>query len=169
MPQATLHAYAGPFTQEAVVSSGQVLRAIPGLSEAARHRLFAAYVELAQNIGRYSAERAGPLGGERGAGLVEVVGDDATGRISVVAANLVTTADAARLADQLAELATLDAEALKKLHRERRRSDPPPGSLGAGLGLIELARHASVPPSCATAPTPDGLVRLTLTVTLSSA
>lgn len=168
MPATLLHAYAGPFTQEAVVASGQALRALPGLSDAGRHRLFAVFVELAQNIGRYSAERAGPPGSERGAGLVEVFEDAPAGRLAVVATNLVAPDSAAHLAARLAALADLDSEGLKKLHRERRRSAPPPGSLGAGLGLIELARHAAKPPACATGPAPAGLVRLSLSVSIAA-
>ncbi|MBC8008510.1 MAG: hypothetical protein H7067_00255, partial [Burkholderiales bacterium] len=62
----------GPLTQDAVVAHGRVLRALPGLTENARHRVFATFVELAQNIARYSAERAGPPGEERGSGTLTV-------------------------------------------------------------------------------------------------
>lgn len=163
-----LLSYAGPFTQEAVIASGQALRAVQGHSEPVRHKLFTVFVELAQNIGRYSSERAGPDGGERGAGIVEVFEDPPAGRIHLVATNLVPSATAERLRAQLSSLAGLDAEGLKQLHRERRRSAPPPGSLGAGLGLIELARQAAVPPSCTTTLLPEGNLRLSITVSINS-
>lgn len=166
-PDGVLLRHDGPVTQDRVVTHGQALRALPGFSDNARHRLFATFVELAQNIARYSAERAGPPGEERGCG--EILVSTAPGGCLVSAANLVPPAAAAALAAQLAGLAGLDAEGLKKLHRERRRSAPPPGSLGAGLGLIELARHASAALSHTAEPAPGGLVRFALVVPLSAA
>jgi hypothetical protein len=167
MPPTLLHSYTGPFTQDAVVATGQKLRAVAGLSENARHRLFATFVELAQNIGRYSAERAGLPGAERGVGLVEI--RESEEHLRIEAANPVTPETAAALAAALAAIAPLDADALKELHRERRRGAPPPGSLGAGLGLIELARHAAAPLAHTAVPRPDGLVLFTLSVPLARA
>ncbi len=167
MPATVLLSYTGPFTQDAVVATGQKLRAFPGLSDNARHRLFATFVELAQNIGRYSAERAGPPGAERGVGVVEV--RESADHLHVEATNPVTPEAASTLAATLATLAPLDPAALKELHRERRRGAPPPGSLGAGLGLIELARHAAAPLAHVATPRPDGLVLFTVTVPLARA
>lgn len=167
MRATVLLSYTGPFTQDTVVATGQKLRALPGLSDNARHRLFATFVELAQNIGRYSAVRAGEPGAERGAGVVEISERD--GLLLVEATNPVTPEAAAALSAQLAALAPLDANALKELHRERRRGAPPPGSLGAGLGLIELARHAAAPLAHTAAPRPDGLLLFTLSMPLAPA
>lgn len=160
--------HTGPFTQEVVIARGRELRALPGLSENARHRLFATFVELGQNIARYSAVQSGPPGEERGAGVM-TVSRTPEGRIAVKAENPVTPDAAAALAAQVEGLASLDADALKRLHRDRRRGLPPPGSIGAGLGLIELARHACSPitqktrPSVSTSP---DLLSFSITVTL---
>lgn len=143
-PESVLLHHTGPFTQEVVIARGRELRALPGLSENARHRLFATFVELGQNIARYSAVQSGPPGEERGAGAI-TVSRTSEGRILVQAENPVSSAAAAALGAQIDALALLDAEALKRAHRDRRRGPPPPGSIGAGLGLIELARHACSP------------------------
>jgi len=166
VPASILLRHNGPFTSEVIVACGRELRALPDLSEDARHRLFATFVELAQNIARYSVERAGPPGGERGAGEVTV--SAAEGRLLVAASNLVSPAAAAALADQIAALKELDAAALRVLHRDRRRAPPPPGSLGAGLGLIEMARNASAPLAHNAEPRADGLIRFTFLVPLAS-
>lgn len=166
MPPAVLLSYAGPFTQDAVVATGRDLRALPGLSDNARHRLFATFVELAQNIGRYSAHRAGEPGAERGAGVIDIAQTPAG--LLVSATNPVTPPAADALSRLLAELAGLDAENLKKLHRQRRLGPPPEGSLGAGLGLIELARHAAGPLASHSTPRPDGLVDFTLSVPIAA-
>lgn len=166
MPTTVLLSYAGPFTQDAVVATGRHLRALPGLSENTRHRLFATFVELAQNIGRYSAHRAGAPGAERGAGVIDIA--QTSEGLLVSATNPVSVTASAVLSRLIADLAGLDPDGLKKLHRQRRLGPPPEGSLGAGLGLIELARHASGPLASQSAPRPDGLVDFTLSVPLAA-
>jgi hypothetical protein len=160
--------HAGPFTSDVVVTRGRELKELPGLSPDARHRLFASFVELAQNIARYSAERSATTGEDRGVGEITLAAG-ADGLLRLTATNAVPAATAETLAARLSTLAGLDAAGLKQLHRERRRAGPPPGSLGAGLGLIELARHAAAPLSHASAPLSDGLVNLSLTVPLDPA
>lgn len=85
----------------------------------------------------------------------------------VSAGNHVTPASAESLGAKLDELRPLDRTALKLLHKDRRRAPPPPGSLGAGLGLIEMARHASGPLEHASVPLPDGRLFFTLSITLA--
>lgn len=139
-----LFAHQGAFTHEAVMAGSQRLRALPGLNENARHRLHAAFVELAQNIARYSAARSGPPGAERGAGSIRLLAP-AEGPLLLLSENAVAPEAAPRLAADLEALGRLDIPALQTLRRERRRSAPPPGSLGAGLGLNELHRAACAP------------------------
>jgi len=54
--------FMGVLTRELIVDYGRVLRTQSGLSENARHLLFATFIELSQNILRYSAERSGEPG-----------------------------------------------------------------------------------------------------------
>lgn len=136
--------FMGVVTQEIMVEYGKLLQQQENLSLNSRQILFGTFIELAQNIIRYSAERVGPPDQSRGVGLVLVSEQDDT--FTVSSGNLVT-ADAAReLRAQLASLAGLGADELKQLARERRRAGPPAGSRGAGLGLIEITRRAACPP-----------------------
>jgi hypothetical protein len=50
-----------------------------------------------------------------------------------------------RIREKIEGIRNLSKEELKLLYRERRRQAPEPGSKGAGLGLIEMARKAGKP------------------------
>lgn len=135
--------FMGVVTQEIIVDYGKIVREQQGLTENSRQCLFGTFIELAQNILRYSAERGGTPPHERGIGLVIV--SEAADTFTVTSGNMVRRPDADRLSAELSQLASIDREGLKALARDRRRHGPPPGSLGAGLGLIELARRAAGP------------------------
>lgn len=137
--------FMGVVTQEIMVEYGKLIQQQEGLTLNSRQILFGTFIELAQNIIRYSVERAGPADAVRGVGLVLVSEQDDT--FTVSSGNLVTAAAAASLREQLVFLAGLNADELKQLARERRKSAPPAGSRGAGLGLIEINRRAARPPS----------------------
>lgn len=136
--------FMGVVTQEIMVEYGKLIQQQEGLSLNSRQILFGTFIELAQNIIRYSAERAGNEGRMRGVGLVLVSEQDDT--FTVSSGNLVTRETAAELGRQLGGLSALGPDELKQLARERRRSGPPAGSKGAGLGLIEIVRRAARPP-----------------------
>ncbi len=149
-----LLSFMGVVTQELMVEYGKLLRNHEGLSENSRLVLFGTFIELGQNILRYSAERNGPEGMTRGVGIVIVSEQDHT--FTVSSGNRVTPRAADLLSAQLAHLGSLDAEGLKQFQRERRRSGPPPESAGAGLGLIELSRRACAPLAHSLLPVEEG-------------
>ena len=159
-----LLSFMGVVTQEIMVEYGKLLKSQEGLSENSRLVLFGTFIELGQNILRYSAERNGPEGLTRGVGIVIVSEQENTFKVS--SGNRVTPRSADSLAAQFAHLNTLDPEGLKQFQRERRKSGPPPESFGAGLGLIELARRSCSPLVHSLIPMEDGLF-FSLTVTIS--
>jgi hypothetical protein len=136
--------FMGVVTQEIMVEYGKLIQQQEGLSLNSRQILFGTFIELAQNIIRYSAERAGAADSLRGVGLVLVSEQDET--FTVSSGNLVGPEKAKEIASQLESLVALGPDELKQLARERRRSGPPAGSKGAGLGLIEIVRRAALPP-----------------------
>jgi hypothetical protein len=109
--------------------------------------MFSVFVEMVQNIIRYSAERAdGPLA----AGQADIydlrygvltVGRDRRNRFFVSCGNLISNKDASRLEKDLRHINSLDREALMTLYKKALRGPPPDGSRGAGVGFIEIARH----------------------------
>lgn len=157
--------FMGVVTQELLVGYAKFIPQQAGLSDNSRLVLFGTFVELAQNILRYSSERAGANGQERGIGLVLV--SEQENAFTVASGNLVSAEIAQHLRTQLEAIGTLDREGLKTLHRERRRAGPPAGSLGAGLGLIEVARRASAPLAWNLSPQPDGRFFFSLSVSIA--
>ena len=147
--------FMGIVTQEIMVEYGKLIQQQEGLTLNSRQILFGTFIELAQNIIRYSAERAGPADAVRGVGLVLVSEQETT--FTVSAGNLVAPATADLLREQLTALSVISPEELKQLARERRKSGPPAGSRGAGLGLIEINRRASSPPEFDFSPFGDQL------------
>ena len=123
-------------TQNLLVQVSRFLREqLEGQS--AVRRVFAVFIELAQNILHHSAER-GPVdekGGQQGIGIMEVIEEE--GAFVVQSGNLMERADAVRLQDVVHDLANKQRDDLKELYRYCRaecndREHP-------GLGLIDVA------------------------------
>ena len=128
--------FKGGLSQNIVVDLGSLLQNRLGFDVKVR-RMFGIFVELAQNVKNYSAEtELASDGTEVGVGIL-ILADSGT-HYSVNSGNLVRNANAERLKAQCDHLRTLDKVALKSYHEERIESDPPEGSKGAGLGLIEI-------------------------------
>jgi hypothetical protein len=128
--------FKGGLSQNIVVDLGSLLQNRLGFDVKVR-RMFGIFVELAQNVKNYSAEtELAADGSQVGVGIL-ILADSGT-HYSVNSGNLVRTSDGERLKIQCEYLLSLDKAALKAYHEERIESDPPPGSKGAGLGLIEI-------------------------------
>lgn len=136
--------YNGPITQEVTECIGDALRVQMKLRRAQKDislRAFACFVELAQNIAHYSKEVSADLGEEeKGAGIVAIGHQD--GCFFIHSGNVIRRADAPRLEERLRKIDGMNRQELIAYYRERRRLDPGLGSKGAGIGLLELARHA---------------------------
>ncbi len=139
----------GVVTEGVVLELGNELK--DRLSEAevdkrTARNLFAIYVELAQNIVRYSAERVANDGAnDSGPGVGVVVIGDEGGKYFVACGNRVTAKQMDQLRGLLSELQGMDRQQLKSLYRETLRGEPIPGSKGASVGLIDVVRRASEP------------------------
>ncbi len=128
--------FKGGLSQNIVVDLGSLLQNRLGFDVKVR-RMFGIFVELAQNVKNYSAEtEIASDGSSVGIGIL-ILADSGT-HYSVNSGNLVLNSAAELLKAQCDHLMTLDKTALKAYHEERIESEPPPGSKGAGLGLIEI-------------------------------
>ena len=109
-------------------------------------RVFSILVEQAQNILNYSAEvTKAPDGGgcEIRAGVL-TLGIDGK-HYYVCCGNYIPIEKIEPLTRDLVMIRELDPDEIRRLYKERRKADPPPDSLGAGLGLIEIARRSTRP------------------------
>lgn len=101
--------------------------------------VFAVYVEFSQNMKAYLERRA--FTGDRGAATILVSREGE--RYAVTAGNVVANDDLVPLLARVDALAGLDAAALRALYKQRLREERPPGSTGAGVGLIDVARRSA--------------------------
>lgn len=142
--------FGGDLSESVLFSLGEVLklRMRQGETDAGvAKRVFSIFVEQAQNVIRYSADRLQPEAEPR-PGLVSggmiVVGTEGD-RFFVVCGNEVGRTEVPRLRERLDEIATLSSDELRKVYREKLRQPPDEGSLGGSIGLIEIARRSSAP------------------------
>lgn len=143
-----LTCFNGPFSHGLIEEVGAALR--QHLEQrAAQHSavfdVFSVYIELAQNIRNY-VQTQGFLPGQPhnpDCAVITILWDGE--RYSVGAGNVVTSADGARLEARTNELNGLDKDGLRRRFKEQLRAPRPAGSLGAGLGLLDIARKAVAP------------------------
>lgn len=139
--------FSGFMTEDVLTGIGSALRKKLEIEDAdlqTSRGLFSIFVELVQNVIRYSAEKEvrdiKPQLLDLRYGVLTVGRTD--DEYFVACGNLITKADSERLGRDLAHLQALDKDGLKALYKETLKGDVPEGSKGAGVGFIEIARRA---------------------------
>jgi hypothetical protein len=146
--QGVIFSFSGYLSEDMLTTLGDALKKRMALAETDTNvakRVFSVFVEQVQNIIRYSSDRvsgsAPPV--EMSAGMVSVGAE--AGRFFVICGNAVEAAKVETLRERLDFLAGLDRDALRAYYREKLREPPETDSLGASIGLIEIARRSSEP------------------------
>lgn len=107
--------------------------------------IFSIFIEMTQNIKNYCSSKAGSASCDRIAqSSIVTIGKDDRGTY-ICAGNLVEQPDALSLGKRIDEIANLDKDELKTLYKERLRNSEPQDGVGAGIGLIDMARKATSP------------------------
>ena len=139
--------FTGYMSEEVVLGIGKALRkkfAIDELDKRTSMGMFSIFVEMVQNVVRYSAENRtddlDPVIIDLRYGVLSIGQQD--GRYFVACGNLIEEAHVPRLRDSLTHIKSLDKDGLKKLFRKSLQGEVPEGSKGAGVGFIEIARRA---------------------------
>lgn len=153
-------AYEGYFSSAIISAMAEVVKTHLNereLEGATRRRLFSSFIEMAQNIAHYSAAGNGceadhPAMSRR-YGAICLSWSSVSYRLC--GANPVRADAVDRLRSKLERLRGLTMDDIKREYKAMLRSDPPPDSKGAGLGLLTVARDASAPLEYRFAPTPD--------------
>jgi hypothetical protein len=164
-----LMCFHGPFRHSIIEELGKAVRThleVESMRKTAMADVFTVFIEAAQNVANYAAggDWAEDERDQAQAGVLVIGRND--GRYLVRCGNFIRRGDAAALVARLDALAGQSPEALKALFKERARAELPPGSTGAGLGLIRMARTASRPLDYAVVAHDPGLDYFSLTVTL---
>lgn len=141
--QGILISFNGPFTHSIIEEIGNATRRY---LEGRQHGrgiitdVFAVYIEQTQNVRNYLHRHH--LSAEiQGSGIV-VIRDDANG-YTVCSGNSIRKEDVPDLTFRLERINSLDRDGLKKLYKEQLRKKRTPDTIGAGVGLYDIARRAS--------------------------
>lgn len=147
----------GPFSQGLIEEIGNALKRYmtseTEASSSSARDIFAVYIELTQNIQHYSEGRDYT---EAEASATVIIRRDADGHYVVMAGNIVEPEDGAALYERIQVLSTMDKTQLKAAYKEQLRKPRDEQAVGAGLGLIDIARKASMPITCALRPVNEG-------------
>jgi len=147
--QGIIFSFSGYMSEGILFSLGEALRQKMTLDDTdvgTVKKVFSVFVEQAQNIIRYSADRVTvdpAKAADLSSGMVTIGSDQ--GRFYIVCANVVLSADEPRLRAKLERLQKMDKEQIKAYYKEQLREPPEDQSKGATIGLIEIARRASEP------------------------
>ncbi len=141
-----LMTFKGAFSQELLVELGDIIKKQHGDGNDIR-KMFSVFVEMAQNILYYSAEKEirRSDGKEVGVGIVLI--RDMDKYFCITSGNQIEKERGEKIYARCEELAALGKEDLKALYHQRRQSQTPEGSKGAGLGLIDMMRKSDAPPN----------------------
>lgn len=142
-----LFSFSGFLSEELLFALGEALRKKLAMEETDAKkikRIFSVFVEQVQNILRYSADRSTVQGmGTISSGMVTVGCENH--RFFVACGNLMHREDVIQLKEKLEILQRMDPAGIKAYYLEKIKQPVAPGSLGANIGLIEIARRASEP------------------------
>lgn len=132
----------GPFSHSIIEEMGTAIRnhlAAENIARMAVQDVFAVYIEMTQNARNYLVSREITTGD---AGSATIIIAKRGESYAVTSGNLIRTADAAGLSARIDTVNGYDRDALKKQIRQQLRNEVPPGALGAGIGLMEIAKRA---------------------------
>lgn len=137
-----LISFNGPFTHSIIEEIGNAIkRYLEGeqLDRGSVTDVFAVYIEQTQNVRNYLSRRA--IEGEGRSSAIVVI-SSAEGSYIVSSGNAILKEDVAGLSARLERINAEDKGGLKKLYKETLRKERGPDDLGAGVGLIDIARRA---------------------------
>ena len=144
--QHVMLSFKGDISQDILISVGDLLKEKLSNEDAqqqAAKKVFFIFIELAQNIYRYSSERTVIENKQIGTGVLIIRECDTY--YTILAGNLVTSAQAEELAARCASINQLGQDELKRVYKEQLKLPREDGKIGGGVGLISIVRKAGNP------------------------
>lgn len=137
-----LLAFNGDFSQDVIVSLGEVVRSevAAGSNSVLAKRAFTVFVEMAQNVLHYSLERG--AGGKGKGRFILLRGSDG---FHLLTCNIIDAARMDYLRQRVGEINRMGPSELKSSYLSKRRQLIPEANGGAGLGLMDIARRSGKP------------------------
>lgn len=140
--------YIGYFSQSIISSLAETLRLQLEKTEVpspVRRKLFSSFIEMGQNITRYSALPLTTPDQQQEARQGSVCLGWEDGKYFLWCANPVHPEDMEKLRIRLEPLRAMTADEIKMAYKASLRQDAPAWSKGADIGLLTVARDASEP------------------------
>jgi hypothetical protein len=105
-------------------------------------KLFSVFIEMAQNIAIYSAERVylDDYHGDVGAGIIVVTEEN--NNYTVTSGNLVKNNSIGKIIEHCQTINRMEKGELRKFYKSQIKSSRERGKKGAGVGLIDIARKS---------------------------
>jgi hypothetical protein len=138
--------FKGEMSQAILISIGDLLKEKLSQDDASQRvvkRVFFIFIELAQNIYHYSAERSIIQEQPAGTGVL-FIRESAT-HFTIFAGNVVEPENAAGMVEACTAINRLSPADLKQRYKEQLRAPRKEGHAGGGLGLISVVRKAGNP------------------------
>lgn len=159
----------GPLSKSIIEELGTAMRRYLESEAVAKNQVsdvFSVYIEQAQNIRHYAAQRGRDATEQQllTNAIMVVMRQGETYTVS--SGNLVAQTDVPALAGQLDRLAALDPAGLRALYKETLRQPRPEHAGSAGLGLISMARLAKRPLAYSLRPVDDRFAFFSLAASL---
>lgn len=165
--KSTLLFYRGLINQDLIVNLGAFLRTTLEGPLSTQKLVFSVFVEMAHNVLHHGEAEVDPANNgqttKKGMFLITQSAD----YYNLSAGNLISKAAASATKSRLNAISGLNKGALRLKYRQMRSSGEARHQLGAGLGLLEMAKRADKPLEYAFHHHDDGLVVFTLTVSIS--
>ncbi|MFC1849722.1 SiaB family protein kinase [candidate division CSSED10-310 bacterium] len=141
-------AYKGTMSQKGLIEIGSVLRTNLQANDVILRvikKIFAVFVEEAQNIMKYSADKKKNRDGtETGEGMITIFKKD--DHFYIVSGNVIKNSDVEPLENRLDSIASQTKDELRQLAKGKKfNTEKLTGTESAGIGFIEMAIKADKP------------------------
>lgn len=131
--------YKGPFDDTILAKISTYIKNHFADQPKSGHKLFAVFIELAQNIAFYSSEKDYFEGAHEQKGIGTILIRDTPDKVTFTAGNLVKTKIVEEIAAKCDEINSLTYEELRALKKEVRKRPRKEGHKGGSIGLIQVA------------------------------
>ena len=141
-----LVSFKGAISQEVLTEFGTMIKSSLS-AETKTQRVFAVFVELAQNIVHYSAEFEQSVIGRAGVGIIILT--EKQNLFYLSSGNMVLNEKVEKIKAKCEKVNAMNKDELKAYYQELIRGErPKDDSRGAGLGIVDIARKCDSPIKC---------------------
>jgi hypothetical protein len=136
--------YKGPFDDVILAEIGNKIRKKAFESPKVGKRLFAVFMELAQNVSLYSSEK-NHLESVNKWGVGMLVVYEKADAFTLLSGNMVRNEVLEQIVSKCDEINMLDRESLRAMKRKYRSQETPTDHKGGNIGLIQVALKVDLP------------------------